>query len=234
MAIRSRSGWQSIDPVTKKVIIWGAGDQFRVNQPIFVAQGIEVLAFIDETPGVSTPIPGVPLFHTIVELYEFLTFIDITKLGSVVCIGNPFSDKRLEYTNLLREHGIHPISFADETSLIRENVRFSYGLQVMPTAVIHNNVRIGSSCIINTGALVEHDCILGDGVEIGPRAVLTGRVTVEDHVWIGAGAVILPRLRIGTGAIVGAGAIVTKNVLPKSVVVGSPARKINEIRNQPA
>lgn len=234
MANSSRSGWQSIDPVQKKVIIWGAGDQFRVNQPILVAQGIEVLAFVDETPGVSTPIQGVPLFQTFVELYEFLKLKETSNLGSLVCIGNPFSEKRLEYSSLLSEHGIDPISFADETSLIRENVRFSHGLQVMPTAVIHNNVRIGSSCIINTGALVEHDCILGNGVEIGPRAVLTGRVTVEDHAWIGAGAVILPRLSIGAGAIVGAGAVVTKNVLPKSVVVGSPARKINEIRNRPA
>lgn len=234
MANNIRSEWQRINPARKKVIIWGAGDQFRVNQPILFAQGIDILAFVDETPGVLTPIPEIPLFQTFAKLYEFLKSKETSELGSVVCIGNPFSEKRLKYLDLLSKHGIDPISFADETSLIRDSVRFSYGLQVMPTAVIHNNVIIGSSCIVNTGALVEHDCILGNGVEIGPRAVLTGRVTVEDHAWIGAGAVILPRLSIGAGAIVGAGAVVTKNVPPYSIVAGSPARKINEIRNRPA
>lgn len=225
----NQSGWQSIVPVRKKVIVWGAGDQFRVNRPILFSLGIEIFAFIDETPGILTPISGVPLFQTFKELIEFMESNNPCNLGSIVCIGNPFSEKRLEYSNLLSDHGIDPISFADKTSLIRESVRFSHGLQVMPAAIIHNNVNIGSNCIINTGALVEHDCILGSGVEIGPRAVLTGRVTVQDHAWIGAGAVILPRLTIGAGAIVGAGATVTKNVLPNSVVVGSPARKINKL-----
>ena len=51
-----------------------------------------------------------------------------------------------------------------------------------------------------------------------------GAVTIEDDAWIGAGAVLLPNVRIGEQAIVGAGAVVTKDVPPKTMVAGNPAR----------
>lgn len=54
-------------------------------------------------------------------------------------------------------------------------------------------------------------------------------IHIEENVWIGAGAIILPGVRIGAGAIVAAGAVVTKNVAPRTVVAGVPARKIKEV-----
>lgn len=220
------SGWQSVEPECKRVVIWGAGDQFRVNWPILVSHKVQVMAFIDQTSNLTSPIQGVPLFATLDDFLRSLTDFTKSDMGSVVCIGNPFSKERVEFSNLLAQEGFNPISFADETSLIRKSAIFDFGLQVMPKALIHNNVRIGSNCIVNTGALIEHDCVIGSGVEIGPGAVLTGRVEIEDHVWIGAGAIVLPRLKIGKGSIVGAGAVVTKDIPPKTVVVGSPAREM--------
>jgi serine acetyltransferase len=51
-------------------------------------------------------------------------------------------------------------------------------------------------------------------------------IVIEDDVWIGSCAIVLKGTRIGRGAIVGAGALVTKDVLPYTVVAGSPARRI--------
>ena len=220
------SGWQMVTPASKRVVIWGAGDQFRVNWPILVSNEVQVVAFIDQTRNLTSPVQGIPLFNTLDDFLSSLTVLTKSDIGSVICIGNPFSKERLEYSNLLAQEGFNPISFADGTSLIRKSAIFDFGLQVMPKALIHNNVRIGSSCIVNTGALIEHDCVIGSGVEIGPGAILTGRVEIEDHVWIGAGAVVLPRLKIGNGSIVGAGGVVTKDIPPNTIVVGSPARAI--------
>ena len=53
-------------------------------------------------------------------------------------------------------------------------------------------------------------------------------VTISDYVFIGARAIILPGIKIGRGAVVAAGAVVTKDVPPKIVVGGVPAKKIGE------
>jgi acetyltransferase-like isoleucine patch superfamily enzyme len=52
---------------------------------------------------------------------------------------------------------------------------------------------------------------------------------IEDYVGIGAGTNILPGARIGTGSIVAAGAVVTKDVPPKKLVMGIPARIVKDL-----
>jgi acetyltransferase-like isoleucine patch superfamily enzyme len=54
--------------------------------------------------------------------------------------------------------------------------------------------------------------------------VVNGTVTICDDAWIGAGAILLPNVTVGEQAIVAAGAIVTKDVPPRTVVAGNPAR----------
>jgi maltose O-acetyltransferase len=54
-------------------------------------------------------------------------------------------------------------------------------------------------------------------------------ITIHDYVWIGAGAIILPGVTIGVGAVVGAGSVVTKDVAPRMIVVGNPARPLRSI-----
>jgi len=54
-------------------------------------------------------------------------------------------------------------------------------------------------------------------------------ITVEDYAWIGAGSIILPGVTIGTGAVVGAGSVVTKDVAPRMIVGGNPARVLRSV-----
>ncbi|MBV9386685.1 MAG: hypothetical protein JOZ78_09680 [Chroococcidiopsidaceae cyanobacterium CP_BM_ER_R8_30] len=59
--------------------------------------------------------------------------------------------------------------------------------------------------------------------------VITKPVVIGRNCWIGTGAIILPGITIADNAIVGAGAVVTKDVLPKTIVVGSPAKFLKEV-----
>jgi acetyltransferase-like isoleucine patch superfamily enzyme len=59
--------------------------------------------------------------------------------------------------------------------------------------------------------------------------VVNGSVTICDDAWIGAGAILLPNVTVGEQAIVAAGAIVTKDVLPRTVVAGNPARVLRSL-----
>jgi acetyltransferase-like isoleucine patch superfamily enzyme len=54
-------------------------------------------------------------------------------------------------------------------------------------------------------------------------------ITVEDDVWIGSGAVVTDGVTIGRGSVVAAGAVVTRDVPPRTVVAGSPAKVIREV-----
>ncbi len=52
-------------------------------------------------------------------------------------------------------------------------------------------------------------------------------VTVGENVWIGAGAFIGPGVTVGDDSVVGAGAVVVRDVPPRVVVAGVPARIVS-------
>jgi len=52
---------------------------------------------------------------------------------------------------------------------------------------------------------------------------------IEDDVVIGVGASLLPAIKIGKGATIAAGSVVTKDVEPKTLVAGAPARFVKRL-----
>ena len=56
-----------------------------------------------------------------------------------------------------------------------------------------------------------------------------GSVTIGNDAWVGAGAIILPNVRIGEMAVIGAGSIVNRDVAPRTIVAGNPARVIGSV-----
>jgi acetyltransferase-like isoleucine patch superfamily enzyme len=55
-------------------------------------------------------------------------------------------------------------------------------------------------------------------------------VVIEDDVWIGPNATILKGVRIGAGAWIEAGSLVTRDVPPRSRVLGNPAQIVGEAK----
>jgi acetyltransferase-like isoleucine patch superfamily enzyme len=64
--------------------------------------------------------------------------------------------------------------------------------------------------------------------EAAPREDLR-QMTVGDDVWIAEGATLLGGITVGDGAVIGAHAVVTKDVPPRTVVAGNPARVVKEL-----
>jgi bifunctional UDP-N-acetylglucosamine pyrophosphorylase/glucosamine-1-phosphate N-acetyltransferase len=80
------------------------------------------------------------------------------------------------------------------------------------------------------------DATLGEGVNVGAGTITCNYDGKHKHpTQIGAGAFIgsdtmlVAPVNIGEGAKTGAGAVVTKNVAPKTLVVGMPARAIRKL-----
>jgi sugar O-acyltransferase (sialic acid O-acetyltransferase NeuD family) len=207
------------------MILWGGTGQARVVRPMIEDAGARVVAVIDDTPGLPSPFPDVPVFCGEGGFRQWLageTRRD--DIGFCITIGNPHGRMRLRLHDMLVSMGLEPASVAHSSAVIASNAVIGEGAQILAGAIIQPEAVIGRQCIINTKASVDHECILGDGVEIGPGATLCGAIHVGDGAWVAAGAVVLPRIRIGADAIVGAGAVVTKDVAPGVTVVGVPAR----------
>jgi acetyltransferase-like isoleucine patch superfamily enzyme len=116
---------------------------------------------------------------------------------------------------------------------------------------IQKGVTVGARCKIQShtficeGVAIEDEVFIGHGVnfinDLYPRATnADGRLQdaadwqvvptlVKRGASIGTGAVLLAGLTIGEGALVGAGAVVTRDVPPRTIVAGNPARIIGEL-----
>jgi acetyltransferase-like isoleucine patch superfamily enzyme len=113
--------------------------------------------------------------------------------------------------------------------------------------VIGSYIHIGSHCTLlgGSGIILNDFCGLSHGVMIftssedfsgksltNPtipshfRKVISGPVVLEKHVIIGAGTIILPKVTMGEGSAVGALSLVRKNLLPWTIYIGNPAKRI--------
>lgn len=121
-------------------------------------------------------------------------------------------------------------------SIIRTHVTIGDQAVIMMGAVINIGAVIGEKTMIDMNAVLGARATVGKNCHIGAGAVLAGvleppskqPVIIEDDVLVGANAVVLEGVRVGKGAVVAAGAIVTEDVLPNTVVAGSPARVIKQ------
>ena len=109
------------------------------------------------------------------------------------------------------------ISVGDDTVLNEGCI-----LNARDKITIGSHVHVSHNTVVNTSGLdYEHTR--------DERVHTESPVVIEDGVWIGSGAIINPGVRIGEDSVVGAGAVVTKDIPPKVITAGVPAKVIKSI-----
>ena len=103
---------------------------------------------------------------------------------------------------------------------IGDNVFVNYGTSLVSSA----HIKIGNDCLIGTHVTVM-DCDF-HRVEDKSWDTTGLPIVLEDRVWLGNRSMILKGVRVGHDAVVAAGAVVTKDVAPRTLVAGVPAKVI--------
>jgi UDP-2-acetamido-3-amino-2,3-dideoxy-glucuronate N-acetyltransferase len=131
-----------------------------------------------------------------------------------------------------------------DQACVRERCTIGDDVVIGRGSLVENDTSIGPLTKIQAHAYITAYSLLEDNVFVAPCVITTndnfmGRTerrhelvkgpTIRRGARIGGGAVLLPGLEIGEEAFVGAGAVVLRDVPPRAIVVGNPARQIREV-----
>jgi acetyltransferase-like isoleucine patch superfamily enzyme len=131
-----------------------------------------------------------------------------------------------------------------DQACVRERCAIEDDVVIGRGSLVENDTFVGARTKIQAEAYLTAYSTLEEDVFIAPCVVTTndnfmGRTerrhelrrgpTIRRGARIGGAAILLPGIEIGEEAFVGAGAVVLRDVEPRAVVVGNPARRIREV-----
>jgi carbonic anhydrase/acetyltransferase-like protein (isoleucine patch superfamily) len=148
---------------------------------------------------------------------------------------NNFSYQSLSLQTFWEPVNLSQAAFVATTATLIGQVEVQDGASIWYGAVVRGDVErivIGAHTNIQDGAILHGDpgtpTVLEDYVTIGHRAVVHSAY-IEQGSLIGIGAIVLDKVRVGSGSIIGAGSVVTKDIPPRSLVVGTPGRVVRQV-----
>ena len=134
-----------------------------------------------------------------------------------------------------------------DQSCVRERVEIGDDVVLGRGSYVENDTTIGAMTKIQADAYITAYSTLEEHVFIAPCVVTTndnwmGRTeqrfgnikgpTIRRGARIGGGAILCPAIEIGEEAFIGAGAVVTKDVPPRAMMVGNPARHLRDVPDE--
>ncbi len=129
-------------------------------------------------------------------------------------------------------------------AFVRERCAIGAKTVIGRAVTVENDTTIGEGCRVQSQSYITARSVLEDDVFIAPCVVTTndnfmGRTerrhallkgpTIRRGARIGGAVCLCPGIEVGEEAFVGAGAVVTRDVPPRTVVVGVPARALRDV-----
>lgn len=123
-------------------------------------------------------------------------------------------------------------------ALLREGNTIGDRVVVGSGSVVEGRCRLESGAVVHSNCFLGEETVLRRDAWVGPGVVTVNtkfpRCAYKEACFappvvgrgavVGGGAILMPGVTVGDGAMVAAGAVVTRDVPPRTLVVGSPAR----------
>lgn len=148
--------------------------------------------------------------------------------SSVLYVGTVIGDNVLlgDFCSIREECKVGNDCLISRNVSVNYNTEIGHHTKIMDNTHITGNMKIGNHVFISVLVATTNDNTMGR--EKYDEEHVQG-AAIGDYVTIGAAANILPQVKIGENAIVGAGAVVTKDVPAGKVVMGIPAKIVQDI-----
>jgi UDP-2-acetamido-3-amino-2,3-dideoxy-glucuronate N-acetyltransferase len=133
-----------------------------------------------------------------------------------------------------------------DQSFVRERTHVGPRSVIGRGSAVDNDVRVGARVRVQTNVYLTAYTVIEDDVFVGPGVTTTNDDTMARHgagmalrgallrrgCRVGGGAVLTPGVEIGEEAFVASGAVITRDVPPRGVVMGVPARVVREVPDE--
>ena len=213
----------------RRILIYGAGGAGR--ELAFVLSldknpetAWKVGEFIDDTESLKGKIiNGIPVLGGFDYLKSYPGNIAVT------IFDYPVRRKEL-ILKIKKYDAIKFPNLISPTSIASPYIEWGEGCIVQLYSTITTNIKIGDFVFVNSRTGIGHDVTIGNFTIIYSGIQIGGGVCIGTGCLIGSGATILPQVKIGDGSIIGGGSLVSKDIPPKVVAAGVPAKIIREIK----
>jgi sugar O-acyltransferase (sialic acid O-acetyltransferase NeuD family) len=212
-------------------VIVGAGPYGEVYLAYLRDAGVDVRGFLDDTPAKQGQvIRGCPVLGT-TDAIERLADLDVSDVYAPLGHNRP----RARFLDRAAAAGLATPSFVHPRAVVAPEVAMGRAVYVLPGTILEPYVVLGDYALVAANVTVSHHTVLGRAVFLSSDVTTAAKMHVGDYAYVGLGATMVTdkcRL-VGEDAVIGAGAVVLRDVAPREVVAGVPARTIRSLDPAP-
>ncbi|MGY1808893.1 acetyltransferase [Blastococcus sp. SYSU D00669] len=209
----------------KPIVVVGAGETADIALEYFTADSDrEVVALSVERsylPEDGDHPSGLP----------FVAFEDLqethppTQVDTFVALSSTWLNRaRTRLFHAVKQQGYTCASFVSPHAFVWRTATIGENAFVFENNVLQHGVQVGDNTVLWSGNHVGHQTVIEDHVFIASHVVISGFCRIGSSTFMGVNASVGDGISIGADSVVGAGAVVVKELPPRGVYVGSPAK----------